>query len=75
MTRTPADPGNECLTTLTALPRSVRLTLLWEDSSFVSPREEIRAGAERQAHPGADEVVHDCLDRGAIERTSPEAPD
>jgi len=51
------------------------LTLLREDSSLVGPRKEVRACAERQAHPGADEVVHDCLDRGAIERAGPEAPD
>jgi hypothetical protein len=37
--------------------------------------EEGRAGADRQAHPGADEVIHNCLDRGAIEHTHPEAPD
>jgi hypothetical protein len=46
-----------------------------ENSSLVGPREEGRTRADRQAHPGGDEVVHNYLDGGAIKHAGPEAPD
>jgi len=49
--------------------------MLREDSSLVGPCEETRAGAERQAHPGADEVVDGRLDCGAIKRSGLQTPD
>ena len=55
--------------------KAVLAPVLREDSSFVGPCEETRAGTERQAHPSADEVVHGRLYRGAIKRSSLKAPD
>lgn len=49
--------------------------MLREDSSLVGPCEETRAGAERQTHPSADEVVHGRLDCGAIKRSGLKTPD
>src|SRR5947199_51603 len=46
--------------------KAVLAPVLREDSSFVGPCGETRAGTERQAHPSADEVVHGRLYRGAI---------
>ena len=55
--------------------RGARLALLRKHSSFVGPGEQIRARADRQAHPGADEIVHDRLYHSAIECTGPDTPD
>lgn len=47
---------------------------LRENPSFVGPCEEGRTCADRQAHAGGDEVVHDRFDRGPIKHTGLEAP-
>ena len=55
--------------------KAVLVRMLRQDSSFVGPCEKARAGAERQAHPSADEVIHGRLDCGAIKRSGLKTPD
>ena len=55
--------------------QAVSAQMLWEDSSLIGPCKQTRAGAKRQAHPSADEVVHGRLDCGAIKRSGLETPD